>query len=448
MATTEQLVGEGASVGGHAPMSLWGAAALVTGSMIGTGVYLLPATIAPLGSIALLGWLAALGAALSLAGVFAFLGMAAPAATGLPAYVQAGLGRFAGVESAVVYWAQAWIGNVGLAVALGGFLAYLVPSLGGPAARLAMVLITIWFSILVCALGPRVVARLEGLTLALGLAPVLLIAAAGWFWFDPAVFKASWNPAHVSAGQAVWRSGLIVFWAFLGVEAAAAVAGVVRRPERNVPRATLMGVAGSGLVYIAACGVLMGLVPAARLAGSSAPFAEAARAIIGVGGAAAIALCAALRAAGCLTGWTLICAETTRTAADEGAFPRFFRTRPAEGASGRNLLLSGALMTLVAMGTASPSLAAQFKVLADVTVILNLFIYILAAVSLLRLLPRLEGAGRRGLAAAAAVAAIICSLALIASGDLTELIWSAAPVLGAAGLYLALRTRTPLPATA
>ena len=426
---------------GRAPIGLAGATALVIGAMVGSGIFILPATLGAMGSISLLGWLAAAGAALSLAGVFAWLGVVSPKATGLAAYVDEGLGRFASVQCTFVYWAQNWIGNVGLAVAVAGAAAFLVPAIGPPAARLAVTLALIWLAVGATALGPRWVARLAGLTLAAGLAPVLLVAVFGWLWFDPAVFQASWNPGHLSGPIAVWRSGLIVFWAFLGVECAAATAGVVRDPGRNVARATLLGVSGAAVIYIAACAVLMGLLPAAALAASTAPFAEAGRVTIGLGGAAVIALCTLLRGAGSFTGWTLVTAETARTAADEGAFPSFLRTRPGERASVANLLLIGVLMSLVAVATATPSLAAQFRVLADVTVILSLFAYVLAAAALLRLLPRLATRRRRWAAGATALVAIACAVTLIASAERREQLWSLATLPFGAVLYLALRRR-------
>lgn len=438
---TQQGAAADVAPSGHPRVGLAGATALVTGSMIGSGIFLLPATLGPMGSISLLGWIAASAAALALAGTFAWLGAVAPEATGLAAYVRLGLGRFASAQCAFVYWLQCVIGNVGLAVAVAGALAFIIPALGPPGARLEATLATIWLAVAACAVGPRLVTRIEGVTLAAGLAPVLLIALFGWFWFQPSVFARSWNPEHLSAPTAVWRSGLVVFWAFLGVECAAAAAGVVRDPRRNVPRASLLGVAGAAAVYVAACAVLMGLVPAARLASSTAPFADGAQVTVGVGGAALIALCGLLRTAGCFAGWTLVTAETARTAADEGVFPRVLRTRPGERASMSNLLLLGVLTSIVAIATASPSLAEQFKLIADVAVILSLFAYILAAAALLRLLPRLATPARRWAAAVTAVVAIACSLALVASGDRTELLWSFGVLVLSAALSLGLRPR-------
>ena len=214
----------------------------------------------------------------------------------------------------------------------------------------------------------------------------------------------------------------------------------MRDPVRTVPRAPLGGVAIAAALYVAACAVLMGLMPAAALARSSAPFADATRAIVGVGGAGLISICAFLRTAGCTTGWVLVTSETSREAADQGAFPAFFRSRPGERASAVNLATTGGLMSLVAVLTASPTLGSQFSELANVTVVLSLITYLLAGCSLLRLRSGVD-APRRRAGAATAVVAIACAAGLIASAGLKDLALSAISLLVATILYFALRRR-------
>ena len=441
MSASETTIGPAkAATATHGSVGLFGATALVAGSMIGSGIYLLPASLGAVGSISILGWIAATAAALALAGMFAWLGMAAPDAKGLPGYVEAGLGPFFGVQTAVAYWATNWVGTAAIAVAVAGAAGYLVPALSGSTPRLLVTLAAIWLAVGVSWIGPRAVARMEGLTLAIGLLPVLVAATFGWFAFHPATFAASWNPQGLGLTSAVGSSALTAFWAFLGVECAAAAAGVVRNPTRNVPRATLIGVIATAFVYISACTVLMGILPAADLAKSPAPFAGAGKASLGLGLAALIAVCALLRAQGCVTGWTLVTSETTRTAADAGVFPRFFRTRPGERASAINLITTGALMSLVAAATASPTLGQQFAVLANVSVLLSLYTYILAGGSLVRVSGVL-GQRRRLPAQLTALVAVGCSVALIATGKPVELAVCLVPIAAAGLLYLWLRRR-------
>lgn len=417
---------------GHAPMGVFGATALVAGSMIGSGVYLLPATFGPMGSIAILGWIAATVAALAIGGLFARLCIAAPRDRGIAGYVKAGLGPFGGVVANFMYVSCSWVGNVAIALAVAGYAAYLVPALAPPGPRLLTTLAVIWTAVFITWLGPRSVARAEAWTLALGLAPVLLAGTIGWFAFRPETFLASWNPQHLDPFTAARGAGLIAFWGFLGVEGAAAVAGVVRDPVKNVPRATLGGTLAVGVVYVAVSAAMMGLLPAATLARSNAPFAEAAGVVLGMGGAAAIAMCALLRAFGCLTGWTLILVESGRAGADEGAFPAAFRTRPGERASLPNLALSAGLMSAVAILTAHGALAQQFGHLANIAVLLSLYAYILAGASLIRLEPKPASI-------ALALAAMAAAAGLAASSDGLDLACSAVPVALGALLYLPLR---------
>jgi amino acid transporter len=189
------------------------------------------------------------------------------------------------------------------------------------------------------------------------------------------------------------------------------------------------------VLYIGVTVVLMGVLPAERLASSNAPFADAAQVLLGAGLGSAIAVCIALRATGCLTGWMLVTAETSRGAADVGDFPAFFRTRPGERASLVGLMVPGLLMTVVALLSARPNLAQQFSTLANATSLLCLYTYILAAASLIRL------SGGRLRAVLSSILAIAGALALIASGKPLELALSALPILGAGLLYLWLRRR-------
>ncbi len=441
MTTDEMTAAESAAEPAHHDkIGLPGAVALVVGGMIGSAIFILPATMGAVGSISILGWLAAAVAALSVAGVFAQVGAAAPQATGLAYYAEVGLGRFFGVQMTISYYAANTVGLVPVALAVAGTVGYLFPELSGTGPRLAITLASIWVAIAISWLGPRWVTRLEGATLGIGLFPILLTATAGWLVFQPDLFLASWNPQGVTPGAAISSSALTAFYAFLGLECAAAAAGVVRDPARNVPRATLLGVAAAAMLYIAVTSVLMGILPAATLAKSGAPFADAAKLTVGAGLGGLLAVCAFLRAQGCLTGFTLLTSETTRNAADEGAFPKVFRTRPGERASPVNLLTLGGLMSLAAIATATPDLAEQFRTLVNVTVLLSLYCYALVAMSLVRLSGGFSPA-RRVLAFATAGVTIACALALGSTAKPVELAWSLAPV-GIAGLlYLWLRRR-------
>jgi arginine:agmatine antiporter len=422
----------------HGELGVLGAAAIVAGSMIGSGVFLLPVSMAAYGSISILGWGVATLAALSIAGVFVWLSAMVQGADGLAGYVRAGLGPFTGAVAAMMFWSACWTGTTAVALAAAGGLSFLVPALGEPVARLSAAIGLVWLAVAICWVGPRFVAKIEGVTLAFGLLPVLLVATVGWFYFSSDVFQASWNPGGQDLWDAVGGSALSAFWAFLGLECAAATAGVVRNPRRNVPRATLLGVMGAAALYISASTVIMGVLPAGALAASQAPFGDAAQAVLGITLGAGIALFIVLRLAGCVTGWVLITAQSSRGAADDGVFPRAFRTRPGEKASPVNLLTAGGLMTLVLLATANPDLARQFTSIINAVSLLSLYIYVLAALSLARLALSLAGLKRVGAWLTVALA-VAFSVLLIREGGPVELALSAVPIGAGAVLYLWLR---------
>ena len=96
----------------------WGLAALVVaGNMIGSGLYLLPVSLAPTGGSSLIGWLVAAVGAATLALVFGALGRLQPDADGLAGFAERGLGRFAGFNVSLAFWAACLVGNVAVAVA-------------------------------------------------------------------------------------------------------------------------------------------------------------------------------------------------------------------------------------------------------------------------------------------------------------------------------------------
>ena len=75
---------------------------LVTSSMIGSGVFLLPASLGVIGSVSIYGWFLAALAASLIAAVFALLAIANPGTAGLFSYVRDAFGPCAGFLSGVL----------------------------------------------------------------------------------------------------------------------------------------------------------------------------------------------------------------------------------------------------------------------------------------------------------------------------------------------------------
>jgi len=383
MNTTSSAIPPTASAGGSAPvarkMGLLMATMLVAGNMIGTGVFLLPANLATVGSISSFGWLIATAGAVALGLVFARLGQLDPEPGGPYAYARRGFGNYVGFVSNYGYWFGNWIGNVAIALVVTGYLSHLWPWLDDLYPRIGFTLLLIWALTLANARGARWVGSLETGTVMFALVPILGIAIAGWWWFDPALFHKGWNVSGLSDSQAISRSASIALWAFMGVESAAVSADVIENPKRNIPLATLMGLALSAVVYISCSLVIMGIVPMEQLRDSSAPFADVAKIMVGNWGVVLISLCAIFKSLGALGGWMLLVGQSAKAAAEDGLFPKVFCRVNRHGMPGAGLVIAAILMSILLLVTASPTLASQFDQLTNIAVLLTICPYLFSA---------------------------------------------------------------------
>ena len=367
-------------------MSLAQATMLVAGNMIGTGIFLLPVNLAQVGSISIYGWLFATAGAAALGLVFARLGQVNPQPGGPYAYARDFLGPFAGFQTNYIYWFGNWVGNIAIAVAAVGYLAELIPHIEGPPASTVVTALVIWTLTWANIKGPRVVGMLEAWTMVLALIPIVGVALLGWFWFQPEIFKASWNVSGDSDWSAISRAASMVLWAYMGIESAAVSAGVIENPSRNIPLATLIGLVLAAVVYMLSSTVIMGIIPAAQLQTSHAPFAEVARIAIGAPAAIVISICAVLKSVGSLGGWMLLVGQSAKAASDDGMFPKVFGQLNENGVPKQGLIIVSVLMTVVLFATMSPTIAEQFNRAVDLAVILIIVPYIYSVIALINLL--------------------------------------------------------------
>ncbi len=362
-------------------IGLFPATMLVAGNMIGAGIFMMPTVMASIGGISILGWLVTVPGAFIIGYMFARLAAADPKPGGPYAYAREGLGDFAGFQSNLLYWFSNVVANIAIATSVTGYLTVFIPALKNPLLGACSTVLVIWLSAVLNMIGPRMVTRFETFTTLLGVGPIALVGIIGWFYFDPAVFLAGWNTSGIGPTQAVSSAVSIMFWAFRGVERASVAAAIVENPQRNVARATLLGILIAALIYVLATSAIMGVIPNEQLRHSSAPFAEAAMRAVGPMGAVFITICAILKASGCLGGWTLINAETALATARDGLFPSVFAKTDSRGIPVRGLVIVSMLMTAILLATLSPSVGEGFAVLTDISVLLVLTPYIFAAVS-------------------------------------------------------------------
>jgi APA family basic amino acid/polyamine antiporter len=342
------------------PLGLWSAIALVVGNMIGSGVFLLPASLAPYGGVSLLGWAVTLAGALALAATFARLAMRWPQTGGPYVFARNAFGDMPGFLVAWSYWVSIWCANAAIAVAFAGSLGALFPALTAtPVRAAACALGGLWLCAGVNLLGVREAGRAQLLLTILKFVPLLAFACIA-VWFVDASQFVPFNRSGESMPSAVNATVALTLWALLGLESATVPAGAIDQPGKTIPRATVVGTLLAGLVTVCAVSAVLGLLPEAALKDSAAPMADAARMLWGPWAGIGIAAVAAVSCLGALNGWVLLSAQVPFAAARDGMLPARFAKLDARGTPAFGIVASSVLASLLVCANYSRSLVALF----------------------------------------------------------------------------------------
>jgi basic amino acid/polyamine antiporter, APA family len=395
-------------------IGFWTAVSLVMGNMIASGVFLLPASLAPFGGVGFAGWILSAGGAVLLALVFARLARLNPAAGGPYAYTRQAFGDLAGFLVAWGYWVSVWCANAAIAVAFVGYLDPFFPAVvRSPAGAASLAVAAVWFLTAVNIWGVVAADRVQVVTTALKILPLVVIGVAGLTAFEPSHFAVTdTSVGGLAAG--ITATATLTLWAFLGVECATIPAGEVRDAARVIPKATVVGTLATAVIYIASTAGVMALVAPGALATSTAPFADAARAIGGDAAAKLVALGAAIACFGGLNGWILIVGQLPRAVAADGLFPRGFAALSSRGTPARGMIGAAILTTVLIGMNYAQGLVALFTfiiLLATLSVLVPYVFCSLAGFMLQRQDPRM-----RMSAGASVVAALAFGYSLWAIG--------------------------------
>ena len=396
-------------------IGLFACTGVVAGNMMGSGIALLPANLASIGSIALWGWGISLLGAVSLAYVYARLAIRNPQQGGPIAYAGEISPAF-GFQTGVLYYHANWIGNLAIGITAVSYLSTFFPILSQPIPAGIACIVIVWVFTFINMLGGSWVSRLTTIGLVLVLIPVVLTAVVGWHWFDVAIYKANWNTSHATDIHAVFKSILLCLWAFVGVESAAVSTGIVENPRRTVPLATMTGTCLAGLVYIAATQVIAGMYPASQMASSGAPFAVSASTMFGTWAAPVVSAFTAFACLTSLGSWMMLVGQAGQRAADDGNFPKIYGELDSNGIPKKGLFLAGIQMTvlmllIMVLDSSGGKASDLFGELTGIAVLLTMLPYFYSCVDLIRY----EGMNFRNTASliASFLGGCFCFIALI-----------------------------------
>jgi arginine:ornithine antiporter / lysine permease len=400
---------------------------MVVGSMVGAGVFSLPARFAQQTGIAgaLIAWIIAGVGMLMLAFVFQALAVRKPNLdAGVYAYAKAGFGEYPGFFSAFGYWASACVGNVTYWVLIMSTAGAVVPALGDGDTVLAAALSTVgvWVFYLLVRRGVREAAIINRIVTIAKVIPIVVFVLLCLFALDPKVFADNWSGGADVGNlfEQVRGTMLVTVFVFLGVEGASVYSRHAKRRE-DVGRATVLGFLCVFAVFASVTIVSYGILPYAELADLRQPsMASVLDAAYGEWGKVFVSLGLIISVLGAYLAWTLMAAEVLFVAAKDDDMPRFLKAHnPVTDVPGAALLMSTALVQLMLIVVLFSEDAFSFAL--DLTSASTLIPFLLAAGYALKLAITQDGyqeqpQGRTRDLVIASLATIYTAFLLFAAG--------------------------------
>jgi len=357
------------------------ATALVIGNMIGSGIFLLPSSLALLGGISIYGWIISGIGAILIASLFGRLSKLVPKSGGPYQFPKEGFGEFIGFMSGWGYWVSVILTNASIAMVFAGYFLIFFPKWQVLNSSSVIVsLSAIWFLTWLNARGVKSGGRMQLVTTLLKIIPLIAITIAGFFFFNIDHFR----PMNLSGESDLFAIGTAVsltLFAFLGIESATVPAGNIKEPKKTIPRATIIGTLITIVVYLLSSLSIMGVIEPAALAKSTAPLADAAYIIWGRNGQIFIGLGAMISTFGALNGWILIQGQMPLAMAEDNLFPPVFKKMSKREFPLFGLIISSILITIVVLANQSKGLVEIFTLLILLGTFLNLITYLFSSMA-------------------------------------------------------------------
>jgi APA family basic amino acid/polyamine antiporter len=424
-------------------IGLWTCLALVVGNTIGTGIFLLPAALAPFGWNALYGWAITIGGGLCLAYVFATLARLMPDAGGPYDYIASALGPMAGFFVMWSYWISQWVTNAAIGIGVVSYLAPFAPDVFarpgvGPLTAIGFVILMTGIALR----GVRASGFVQIATTVLKLLPLIAVIVAVLVIMggsdSSAATTANVAPTPVG-GPAIAGAAALALWAMLGFESGTIPAGRVIDPSRTIARATLIGTLFVGVVYVLVTFAVFLLLPSDVAAKSTAPLADLISRIWGSGAGQLVAAFAAISALGALNGWVFLQAEVPLVLAERGVFPRVFARVNDAGMPVFAHVMGCSLSVVLIATNLSSGMIQIYSFIVLLATVATLVLYLAGALAMLVLLKR--GQTKSAIVTAAAILGAIFAIWTFYGAGAEATGWGAVLLATGIPVYFLMRLR-------
>ena len=349
-------------------MGFWRCWGLVIGITIGNGIFMLPAVLAPYGKLSLVAWVIAGIGTIFIALVLSMLAKRHSMQGGIYGYARETQGDLTGFIVAWGYWISILTAVAAGAVAVTGYLSFFIPAISSSPLMSAIIAITfIWLTTAINITGIKTASTFQLITSLMKLLPLFLIAVGALFLGDPA--NAIMDSAVIDNAKqqhiifTISEMVMITMWAYIGIEAITLPSDDIISPEKNIPRALIIGTLTVTVIYIALSYGVMTLIPLAELAKSTAPLADAASTILGLWGAGFIAIAALISIISNINANVLIVGIMPDALARDNLMPKFFSQKNEAGIPVKTVILSGFVASMLVVMNFSEGLLSAFKTL-------------------------------------------------------------------------------------
>ncbi|MGE1061382.1 putrescine-ornithine antiporter [Megasphaera paucivorans] len=357
-------------------------------NMLGAGIIMLPTKLAQVGTISIISWVITSLGSLALAMTFARCGMFSTKPGGMGGYSEYAFGRIGHFMANYSYAVSIVIANVAIAISAVGYGAEFFGIILTPLQTCIYTISLLWLGAILNFSGTRQSGTRSTITIWGAILPVLGISIIGWYWFDPSLWISAWNPNDVPLGDAIGNSIALTLWSFLGLESAAVNMDAVENPQKNVPIATFVSTVAVAIIYVASTNAIFGIVPNDIILASNAPFGIAFSYMLGSTAGKIVMGLMVISCAGSLLSWQFTLARVFKTSAERGLFPKIFAKVTNADAPIQGMIIILFMQMCLSLMTISPTLAAQFELLANLAVVTNIIPYILCAAALKSILTK------------------------------------------------------------
>ena len=332
-------------------LNLFDAVNISLGSIIGAGIFVILGSAAALAGPAVFLSVVAAGLVSLLTGLSsAELSRKFPMSGGAYVFAKEALSGFFGFVVGWVWLFSNIVTGATVAVGFGYYLSFFSPSLsihvGGALA--------VFLAVIVQLLGAKESSRLNNVLVMIKLLILLFFIVSAAFFFH----RSHFGPLLPFGIRGVWAGAAVIFFAYAGFARVAVIADEIIDPAKTVPRATIISISISTLIYVLVAVAAVGIAGFRTLAGSGSPLADAAR-------MEGFSFGAGLVGAGALVAtWTVILASVlgvsrlAQTMAADGQLPEWIaRINRNTGTPSRSIILSGAAMLILVLFADLPHIA-------------------------------------------------------------------------------------------